>query len=133
MYLLHEFDKVISPGFFSLSVALLSPFSSPFIFFLSSCSFVLRFLFLFSKTRLRTAEGNTVSHFLRSFLFGFTSRIRLFPVTPPWFLSRVFHGRTGEREMKRHTHTHHLPRPRRLIRLRICDVRRVALGRAALP
>lgn len=52
MYLLHEFDKVVSPGFFSLSVALLSPFSSPFIFFPSSFLLVrLPFSFLFSRRR----------------------------------------------------------------------------------
>lgn len=42
---------------------------------------------------------------------------------------------TGERETRRRTHAHalHLPRPRRLIRLRICDVKSSCVGSRCAP
>lgn len=128
-----SFSVAFSP-FFSLSPPLFSlSLSFPLYFLLPAFSFP-----AFSLERERRAYAPPRKTPRLIFVDSFPSDsvfflgIRLFP-SLPLVLSRVFHRRTGEREMKRHTHTHHLPRPRRLIRLRICDVRRVALGRAALP
>lgn len=58
--------------------------------------------------------------------------VYLASISPCSRYSRVKHGREGD-QTTTHAHALHLPKPRRLIRLRICDVSRVALGRAALP